>query len=385
MKCNDIVHSDVCGPVEIHLLDGKREALDCFIRHKAAVENHHNAHLRKLTSDDGGEYLAEEFKEFGATNGIDQHTTSTYTPEQNGMAEVRFRILFDKVRTVLIDSNSPKQLWAEALLSVVYLQNRTMNSRTQKTPFEIWYGFAPDVSHFRVFGSLAYVYLPTKAATAGIKPRGRSIKRQKLDYRSARGIFNIEAKTLAGNLAASGIATEPKTYNEAVSRPDAREWKEAIDKEMASLIANKTWTVMPLPTGKRALSSRWLFKIKYNSDGSIERKKARFVVIGCQQVRHIDFDEIFAPVVRLESLRVLLAIVCIEDLECHQMDVETAFLNGDLTEEVYIKPPQGLDMDGKEEWVCKLHKSLYGLKQAPRAWHKALTSFLQKEGFEKLD
>ncbi|OWY91286.1 DNA binding protein [Phytophthora megakarya] len=105
------------------------------------------------------------------------------------MTEVRFRILFNKVRTVLIDSNSPKQLWAEALLSVVYLQNRTMNSRTQKTPFELWYGFAPDVSHFRVFGSLAYVYLPTKAASAGIKPRGRSIKWQKLDYRSTRGIF----------------------------------------------------------------------------------------------------------------------------------------------------------------------------------------------------
>jgi hypothetical protein len=119
-------------------------------------------------------------------------------------------------------------------------------------------------------------------------------------------------------------------------------------------------------------------------DGSVERYKARLVARGCSQVAGIDYTEIFAPVVRLESLRVLLAIVCIEDLECDQMDIETAFLNGECKEDVYVEQPQGLVKPGKEKLVCKLVKSLYGLKQAPRAWHKALTDFLVSIGFTKL-
>ena len=128
----------------------------------------------------------------------------------------------------------------------------------------------------------------------------------------------------------------------------------------------------------------WVFKIKYKSDGSVERYKARLVVRGCHQKAGIDFTEIFAPVVRLDSLRVLLAIACIENLECEQMDIETAFLNGECTEEVYIEqPPEGLVNPGKEHLVCRLKKSLYGLKQAPRAWHKALTDFFKGNWFQE--
>ncbi|KAF4147553.1 Integrase core domain [Phytophthora infestans] len=211
LECNDVVHSDICGPSEVssltrkryvllfvdvftrychvYLLEHRSECFDCLVRHKAAVETHHNRSVRKIVSDNGGEYLSDQLKNFCELNGISQHTTSSYTPEQNGMAEVRYRILFNKVRTMLIDSNAPKQLWAEALLSVVYLQNRTMNASTQRTPFEAWYGFPPDVSHLRVFGSLAYVYLPTKTVTTSTKASARFNKRQKLDYRSVRGIF----------------------------------------------------------------------------------------------------------------------------------------------------------------------------------------------------
>ncbi|KAF4138066.1 Integrase core domain [Phytophthora infestans] len=181
LECNDVVHSDICGPIEFSSLTGKRYVLlfvdvftrychvyllehrsECFdglVRHKAAVETHHNRSVRKIVSDNGGEYLSDQLKNFCELNGISQHTTSSNTPEQNGMAEVCFRILFNKVRTMLIDSNAPKQLWAEALLSVVYLQKCTMNASTQRTPFEAWYGFPPDVSHLRVFGSLAICVL----------------------------------------------------------------------------------------------------------------------------------------------------------------------------------------------------------------------------------
>lgn len=141
----------------------------CVLEHKAAVENKHSRPLRKFTSDNAGKYLSDEFRDLCTTHGIERGTTVPHTPEQNGLAEVRFRILFSKVRTILIDSNSPKQLWAEV---VVYLQNRTMNTTTRRTPFESWHGFAPNASHLRVFGSLAYVYLPRKTLSVGGAPGG---------------------------------------------------------------------------------------------------------------------------------------------------------------------------------------------------------------------
>lgn len=107
-------------------------------------------------------------------------------------------------------------------------------------------------------------------------------------------------------------------------------------------------------------------------------------MIGYHQVRFEDYDAVFAPVLRLESLRVLLAIVCIDDLDCEQMDIETAFLNSTLEEDVFVEQLQGLVERDKEQLVCKLRKSLYGLKQAPRAWHKALTTHFMNNRFEVL-
>lgn len=195
---------------------------------------------------------------------------------------------------------------------------------------------------------------------------------------------NLKYKESLCAAVAHGMGLDPATYREAMARPDAARWREATDAEIASLLRNKTWTLVKLPAGKRALACKWVFKRKFNSDGTLERYKARLVVIGCQQIKFIDFDDVFAPVVRLESLRVLLAIVCIEDLECDQMDIETAFLNGVLEEEVYMQLPQGLKVAGQEGLVCRLLKTLYGLKQAPRAWHKALVQYLTTAGFEAL-
>jgi hypothetical protein len=189
--------------------------------------------------------------------------------------------------------------------------------------------------------------------------------------------MNLEAITKA-------TLIEPKTYEEAMNSPQNIHWKEAMNKEGNSLIEHKTWTLVKLPTGKDALTARWIYKIKYDANGKIERYKARLVIRGFEQVKYIDFEEIFAPVLRLDALRVLLALIAIHDLECHQMDVDTAFLNGDLEEEVYMHQPQGLERKGKENLVCKLNKALYGLKQAPRAWYKRLTNHLIKHGFTKV-
>ncbi|OWZ15685.1 Integrase, catalytic core protein [Phytophthora megakarya] len=196
---------------------------------------------------------------------------------------------------------------------------------------------------------------------------------------------NMANKNENSTVSKMAARIEPKSFKEAMACGDSLHWRKAIDEEGRSLIAHGTWKLVKLPKGKRALTSKWIFKIKYDALGNIERYKARLVIRGYEQIKYIDYEEIFAPVIRLESLRLLLALVAINDWECEQTDVDTAFLNGDLAEEVYMIQPEGLEEAGKEDLVCQLLQALYGLKQAPRAWHKKLTDYLKSKGFVKLD
>ena len=135
-------------------------------------------------------------------------------------------------------------------------------------------------------------------------------------------------------------------------------------------------------TGK-AIRCKWVFKKKLLADGSLERYKARLVAKGCSQQEGIDYEETFAPVMRYATLRMLLARAAVEDLEVHQVDVKTAFLHGDLDEDIFMMQPEGFQERGKEHLVCRLQKALYGLKQAPRSWYRKLEDFLQQTGFQK--
>ena len=135
--------------------------------------------------------------------------------------------------------------------------------------------------------------------------------------------------------------------------------------EYDSIMRNEVWEVVPRPEGKSVVTSRWIYKVKYAADGSIEKNKDRFVAKGFSQVEGIDYDERFAPVARYASIRTVMAIVAEMGWKIHQMDVKTAFLNGILEEEVYIKQPQGFEVYGRDSHVCRLRKALYGLKQAP--------------------
>lgn len=160
----------------------------------------------------------------------------------------------------------------------------------------------------------------------------------------------------------------------------ADEWRQAMDDEMKSLHANQTWTTEPIPRGIRPLPVKWVFKVKKDANGSIERFKARLVAKGFRQKEGVHFNEVFAPVSKYSTLRALLAVAAVEDLEVHQLDIKTAFLNGILEEEVYIEQPAGYK-EGGPDLGCHLHKALYGLKQAPRAWHIRLTEELTEMGF----
>lgn len=178
-------------------------------------------------------------------------------------------------------------------------------------------------------------------------------------------------------LAAEFHDSPPRSVAAALSRPDAAKWRDAIDAEVASCMKHDVWEPCDLPPGKQALPSHFIFEIK--RDG---RYKGRLVVGGNHQQHGVDYEETYAPTCAFRTLRMLLAVCAKEDLEMRQFDVKTAFLHGELEEEVYMRQPAGVEL-GRRGQVLRLRRALYGLKQAGRAWHKQLASELLAKGFEQ--
>ncbi len=152
--------------------------------------------------------------------------------------------------------------------------------------------------------------------------------------------------------------------------PNAKEWQEAADLEYESLLENETLDLVELPKDRKAIGSRWVFKVKHQRDGWMERYKCRLVAKGYSQKYRADFDDIFSPVVRFSSIRTLLSFAVQNNPHVDQMDVVTAFLNWHLDEEIYMEQPEGFVQPGEEHLVCKLKRSMYGLKQFPSLLEK---------------
>ena len=172
--------------------------------------------------------------------------------------------------------------------------------------------------------------------------------------------------------------TEPRSYSEAVKQ---KEWVLAMEQELQAMEDNNTWTVVPLPPGKNVVGSRWVYKVKLRADGTIERYKARLVAKGFTQQEGVDYMETYSPVAKPATIKTMLALAAIRDWKLVQLDVNNAFLHGDLDEEVYMKIPQGLPIKGASNMVCKLQKSIYGLKQSSRQWYAKFSNFLMNIGF----
>ncbi|KAE8686001.1 hypothetical protein F3Y22_tig00111088pilonHSYRG00304 [Hibiscus syriacus] len=178
---------------------------------------------------------------------------------------------------------------------------------------------------------------------------------------------------------------EPSTYQEAIHSSDVSLWMIAMQEEIEALHKNNTWDLVPLPQGRKPIGNKWVFKIKRNGDNQVERYRARLVVKGYAQKEGIDFNEIFSPVVRLTTVRVVLVMCATLNLHLEQLDVKTAFLHGNLEEEIYMLQPEGFEEKEKKNLVCRLNKSLYGLKQAPRCWYKRFDSFIICLGYNRLN
>lgn len=166
---------------------------------------------------------------------------------------------------------------------------------------------------------------------------------------------------------------EPKTLKQALNCGYNKKWQEAMKEELDTLIKNKTWTVVDLPAGRKAVGCKWVYKLKLDENGNISKYKARLVAQGFTQIHGEDCDEVFSPVCKSASFRLLLSEACVKNYIVHQIDVKSAFLNGTLKETIYMRQPPGYTIGNK---VFKLEKSLYGLKQSANVWNEALRDHL---------
>jgi hypothetical protein len=173
-------------------------------------------------------------------------------------------------------------------------------------------------------------------------------------------------------------SSDPLTYCEAMSRPDVKQWEIAMQEEIKSQMENGTWILVQRPKNRKVVKCKWVYVIKPD-----RRYKARLVAKGFTQIEGIDFQETFSLVARYEAIRFLLAYTTLEDWELKAMDIKTAFLYGELNEEIYIEQPEGFAKRGQENQVCRLKKAIYGLKQASRTWNEKLHITLLEQGFKR--
>nr|AAL75759.1 Putative pol polyprotein [Oryza sativa Japonica Group]AAL91607.1 Putative pol polyprotein [Oryza sativa Japonica Group]AAP51772.1 retrotransposon protein, putative, Ty1-copia subclass [Oryza sativa Japonica Group] len=443
----DYVHADLWGPSHKPSLGGARYMLTIiddhsrkvwpyFLKHKddtfaafkewkVMIERQTEKEVKVLRTDNGGEFCSDAFDDYYRKEGIVRHYTIPYTPQQNGVAERMNRTIISKAHCMLSNARMNKRFWAEAANTACYLINRSPSiPLNKKTPIEVWSGMSADYSQLRVFGCTAYAHvdngkLEPRAIKCLFLGYGSGVKGYKLwnpetnkTFMSRSVIFNESVMfndSLPTDPQDEPIAhrrtkrscgapvrlieecdmvyyafscaeqvkntLEPATYTEAVV---------AMQEEMQSLEKNGTWELVHLPKQKKPVRCKWIFKRKEGlSPSEPPRFKAKLVAKGFSQIAGVDYNDVFSPVVKHSSIRTFFSIVAMHDLELEQLDVKTAFLHGELEEEIYMDQPEGFIVPGKEGYVCKLKRSFYGLKQSPRQWYKRFDLFMLSHGFKR--
>ncbi|OMO59932.1 reverse transcriptase [Corchorus capsularis] len=347
---------------------------------------------------------------------LDRKYTMPGTPQQNGVAERRNRTLMEMVRSMLSYSNVPLSLWMHALKTAVYLLNRVPSKAVPKTPYELWTVESRNArfienGQFSGSGEQRKVdikeiqrEIPTsndshQAVVPLVVSQLHNVREQRIHVtnpqvnepqevalrrpvRQRRPAISqdFEVYSIEHECDLS-IDDDPVSFKQAMECNNSEKWLNAMKEELKSMDDNKVWELIELPEGSKQVGCKWVFKTKRDSKGNIERYMARLLAKGYTQKDGIDYEETFSPVSKKDSLRIVMVLVAHYDLELHQMDVKTAFLNGDLEEEVYMDQPEGFSTTGKEKLVCKLKKSIYGLKQASRQLYLKFNDTIKSYGF----
>nr|GEV55935.1 retrovirus-related Pol polyprotein from transposon TNT 1-94 [Tanacetum cinerariifolium] len=278
-----------------------------------------------------------------------------------------------------------KMIQTEAMATACYTHNRSIiRLRHGKTPYELLHNKLPDLSFLHVFGALCY---PTNDIENLRKLQPKADIRIFIGYAPTKKAFRIYNKQTQYAVIPQDVEednidmkvahiVEPKTYKDALTQSC---WIEAMQEELNKFERLEVWELVPRPDKVMVITLKWIYKVKLEELGGILKNKARLVVRGYRQEEGIDFEESFAPVARLEAIRIFLAYAAHKNM----MDVKTVVLNGNLREEVYVSQPDGFVDQDNPNHVYNLKKALYGLKQAPRAWYDMLSSFLISQNFSK--
>ncbi|GJP39114.1 hypothetical protein CLOM_g23504 [Closterium sp. NIES-68] len=346
--------------------------------------------VKVIRSDNGGEFIGADFEGELKRKGIQHQLTVPYNPQQNGVAE-RFNRTLQEGHALSLGEWKQQQQKLPSTPLIVEADE------VQRPPRQVEVAVSEEeMSGVTEEGGAAEVEQqqqqhesPPRVPHPPERPRRDVRPPVRLTY-GGRGKPNVvQAGSVVEQIEEDEIAhcywapiPEPKTREEALNGPNGEKWKASEDEEFGSLIENETWDLCDLPPGKKAITSKMIYRHNYGLEGELTRYKSRLVAKGFQQTKGKDYDEVFAPVGKGTTLRVLLAMAALLGWKIRQMDIVTAFLNGIILEEVYMKQPEGLD-DGSGR-VCRLKKAIYGLKQAPRAWYHKFEEALVAGGFKKM-
>ncbi|GJX53142.1 zinc finger, CCHC-type containing protein [Tanacetum coccineum] len=319
--------------------DISNEALDKLKVFKTKVELQQGSLIKRFKTDGGGEYMDTLY--FQSVVFIHKRL-APLTPQQNGISERKNRVLKEMVNSMLSYSGLSQGFWGEAM-AVVRLPDPKLKTLGERGIECIFVGYAEHSKAFRF-----YVIEPNDfvAINSIIESRDAIFDEHKFSF---------------------------------VPRPSQRSLVKGTEDSGGLVVPEKTFD--EIVQGMRALGCKWIFKRKLNVDGTVEKFKARLVIQGFKQKSRIDRFDTYAPVARISTIRLLISMASIHSLIIYQMDVKTAFLNGELEEEVYMNQPLGFVLSGNENKVCKLVKSLYRLKQAPKQWHQKFDEVILSNGY----
>nr|GEY46864.1 retrovirus-related Pol polyprotein from transposon TNT 1-94 [Tanacetum cinerariifolium] len=429
-------------PTEFALMannENKDETASILKTFIIGLENLLSLKVKIIRCDNGTEFKNDDINQFCGLKGIKREFSVPRTPQQNGIAERKNRTLIEADRTLLADSLFPIPFWAEAVntgfqdtkkareegtqtyVLFLVLSDGSTNPKNNKDAHtdgkehddDIQKFVSPDIHYLscgdqtRKQGDKAenkdkgksHVVTITgfkdlneefkesiKNSSNGVNAAGSSVSTAKLNFTnntndfSAAGPSNAAMPNLEDLSHNTDDVEEPKRVHQVLKDPS---WIESMQEELLQFKMQKVWILVDLPYGKREIGTKWVCRNKKDERGIVIRNKASIVAQGHTQEEGIDYKEVFAPVARIEAIRLFLAYASFMGFPVYQMDVKSAFLYGNIEEQIYVCQPPGFEDPEYPDKVYKVVKALYGLHQAPRAWYETLATYLLENGFQR--